>query len=247
MAELMLKIDPGSGYEDGDILCAFNRRSIRCCHAQHLCHIRTAPRNSSGLISLNSLSRDWFEATHQFRFERIDSRHIRRRDLLSGEFDTLSDIPNEKGEAIDVGLFIRRRKLNPDHYLFNVDGREIWYGGKLDTSNDRLDLVWSMIESKSEHRESQFRRWPAGNQEKKSHLLIPVDDFDDLTATDLVSSETNGDAIVRKRQNQIPWVDVLGLTIAEINRARDKSQEIDLRERNPFSRAAVVRRKQRVR
>lgn len=36
MAELLLKVGSGSGYEDGDILVAVNNIDILRCHAEHI-------------------------------------------------------------------------------------------------------------------------------------------------------------------------------------------------------------------
>lgn len=246
MAELLLKVGdqgPDPMYRDGDILCAFNSRRIRCCHAQHICHVRTAQRNSSGLILNSELARDWFEATHQYRFERVSPTQLRRRNLWTGDIDILSDKPNERGEAIDVAMFVRRRKRKPDHRLFGVDGREIWYGGRIDTSDAKLSQVWQAIEGKSQYRETSYRRWPTGQQERKSHLLIETDDFDDAAAVDLESPEVEGDAIIRKRRNRIEWRSKLSLSAADIDAAQDRSREFDLRDRGTFLRSQVVTRK----
>lgn len=248
MSELLLKIGEGSGFDDGDILCAFNRRAIRCVHAQQICHVRKAKRNSSGLIQMSELCRDWFEATHQYRFERQDARRMRRRNLWTGDVEIISDIPNEKGEAIDLGAFLTRRKRNPNHQIFNVDGREIWYGGAKDFSDTNLSKVWTAIETKSPHRETAFQRWPAGNQDKKSHLMIRTDDFDDATASDLVAPEVDNTdlkkpVVIQKRLNQVKWESLPGINVMLRERILDKTQEIDLREILEHKRTDVVRRK----
>lgn len=255
MAELLLKVGdrgPDPDYRDGDILCAFNARRIRCCHAQHLCHVRTASRNSSGLIVNSDLARDWFEATHQFRFERISPTQVRRRNLWTADEDMLSGRPNDRGEAIDVGLFVRRRKRNPSHRLFGVDGREVWYGGKIDLSEAALTTVWQAIEGKSQHREQNYRRWPAGVQERKSHLLIETDEFDDAAGATLESPEAelqqdeagaDVQVTVRKRRHGVDWRRGLSLTAADIEAVQDRTREFDLRERGPFLRAQIVAQK----
>lgn len=120
VATIALKVGSGSGYEDGDILCCWNRRHIRCVHAQHICHVRTAARNGDGLIPLTHHARDWFEHTHEYRFERVSATEVRRTNLATLAEDVFSETPNEDGQAIDVPLFIARRKLKPLHYLFGT-------------------------------------------------------------------------------------------------------------------------------
>jgi hypothetical protein len=237
MAELLLKIGPGANYEDGDVLCAFNRRAIRCVHAQHLCHLRTAPRNASGLLLTTSIAHDWYEATHQYRFERISANQIRRTVIATGESEVFGSTPNAKGEAIDVRLFVRRRKLQADHYLFGEDGHEVWYGGDVDFSDKALDQVWKSIEKKTEHKERDdaFQLWPAGMVELRSHLFVPVDDFDDSEMELLVSSiydETTAASpvLVHKRRHRAndlrKTISDLGVTEADV---RDHTKAVDCR------------------
>ena len=78
MAELLLKVDDGSNYEDGDVLCAFNRRRIRWCHAQHLTTIRYDVFNGDGLRPVGSLAQKALELTKQYRFRRISRTEVRR-------------------------------------------------------------------------------------------------------------------------------------------------------------------------
>jgi len=245
MAELLLKTDPGSGYEAGDILCAFNARRIRCCHAEQICHYRKANRNGSGLIVASEVARDWYEATHQYRFERVSATEIERVTIATGDRERLSDKPNEKGEAIDVRLYIARRKRQTFCPLFGEDGQEFWYGGRIDTSNTKLTLVWNAIQTKTPLRETNFQRWPMGTQELRSHLAIRVNEFDDAEAETLVSSEvddSNPDepVVVQKRRHRIDWETRLSLTAAQRQQVRDKSQSFDLREVRQYTRTSIV-------
>lgn len=252
MAELILKIEPGAGYEDGDVLCAFNRRAIRCCHAQHICHVRQAQRNGSGLILTTDVARDWYEATHQYRFNRASATEVMRTEIATDASELFGPTPNERGEAIDVRLFIRRRKLKPDHHLFGEDGAEIWYGGNVDTSNARLDRVWTAIETKTPNRRTDFPRWPMGRLDVRHHLPIRVDEFDDdardvLVSQELDATDPENPVLVKKRRHRIDWRNALQLTDADRERVLDRSQEFDLREVREFTRTTVVQQKERVR
>jgi hypothetical protein len=228
VATIALKVGPGAGYEDGDILCAFNRRAIRCVHAQHICHVKAAARNGDGLLLLTHHARDWFEHTHQYRFERISATEIRRTDLTTLAEDVLSGTPNEAGEHIDVPLFIERRKQQAGHYLFGTDGAEVWYGGSKDFSHAKLDLVWIAIETKTPQREADFPDWPAGIQDLKSHLFLRMNDMDDDAAQTLVAPAMDGPTVVSKRARKVSWRDHRELT-AHIANIDDPTVSVDLR------------------
>lgn len=251
MAELLLKTDAGSGYDSGDILCAFNRRHIRCCHAQNICHVKRAKRNASGLILLTEVARDWFEATHQYRFDRLSATEVQRTTLATGDIDFFSDKPNEAGEYMDVRLFIARRKQNTGNYLFGEDGAEVWYGGRADMSHGRLDVVWSAIETKTPMREADHWQWPMGRLDIRHHLPIRVNEFDDDVASELVSPDVDGEGekqtVVKKRKNRVDWESTLELTVREIEQVKDRGQVMDLRERKEFKRDEKVARKARIR
>lgn len=251
MADLLLKVGtrgPDPDWQDGDIMCAFNQRSIHCCHAQHICHPRLAERDGGGLIVESALLRNWYEVTHQYRFERISNREIRRVNLLDQTEETLSNQPNAQGQAIDVPLFVRRRRQKPDHCLFGEDGREYWYGGRKDMSAPRIATVWDAIEAKTELRrtDAQFTRWPAGQQELRSHLFVRTEDFDDATTEELLAAETElqgeEEVTLQRRQNQVDWERDLGLTPAVRDSIRDRNAAVDLREVQ-LDRQTVVRRK----
>lgn len=250
MAELLLKVgdrsaDPAD-YKDGDILCAFNRRRIRCVHAESICHVRKAQRNASGLILLSEPSRDWYEATHEYRFERVSATEMRRTMIATGESEILSDRPNAKGEYIDVRAFIERRKRRRNkHYLFGEDGAEVWYGGTITADHPRLDVVWNAIETKTPLRERDHGLWPAGEQELRSHLFVRTTDFDDAEAESLVASEVDDSdpdnpVVVQKRERTVDWKARLGLNAGERADIEDRSKRIDFRDRQPRAIQSIV-------
>src|SRR5690606_7585327 len=164
----------------------FNQRRIKCCHAGNICHIRKAKRNPDGLILSTELARDWYENTHLYRFERVSEREVLRINLVEDKEEIFSD---KTEQSIDVPLFIARRKMKWDHYLFGEVGREIWYGGKKNFSEDKIDLIWNAIETKTQLREVNYRLWPAGIQELKSHLFIVTNNFTDVQAEEFVRPE----------------------------------------------------------
>ena len=250
MAELALKIGAGANYQDGDILAAFNSRFIRCVHAQHICHVKQAGGGIGALRDNAHVARDWFEHTHQYRFERVSRTEIKRI-LLSDMSEVLIDgTPKRidgKMQHMDVALYVAKRLAHARHKMFGTTGAEVWYGGRKDMRDAKLDLVWDVIEAKTDNREADFPRWPAGGKDLISHLFVTVDDFDEATAQDLVSSEldlTDPDnpITVKKRQHFIDWKVVIDSE--EHTKIEDKALSVDLRETmTPLVRDVVVKTK----
>ncbi len=240
MAELAIKVGAVSAdlthYQDGDILCAFNARFIRCVHAQHICHVK----NAGGGIGVHRMdahvARDWFENTHQYRFERISRTEIRRVTLVTLEEIVIDDTPKHidgKRQHMDVELYIQRRLVHERHRIFGSSGAEVWYGGRIDVSDTNLTLVWNAIETKTAFREVDFPLWPAGGKDLISHLFVTVDDFDEREASSLVApelDETDPDnpIILRKRERHIDWRDKI--PAREHADIEDKTVSMDLRE-----------------
>ena len=90
MAELALMTEETNTYEDGDILCAFTDRHIQCVHAQHICHKKHASKDSSGLITPNSLTQEFLERVSQYRFERISKYEVSRVIIKTDARETLT-------------------------------------------------------------------------------------------------------------------------------------------------------------
>jgi len=254
MAELLLKIDAGSGYDDGDILCAFNERAILCCHAQHICHPWRNGLNSHGLRLANSVVEDFFLLTHEYKFAVISATEIRRTNLATLAEDILSDTPNAQGESIHVGEFVTRRMRSkapdggPQLAIFGERGSEYWFGGRIDFSAAKVNAVWNAIETRTANRRNQFTQWPLGQQDKKSHLAIPMNEFDDAESNNLVSSEIDGTdpdnpVTLRRRKHDVNWRSLL--TQLQVNEAdvRNKLLEVDPRGRPALNLATIVRRK----
>lgn len=175
MAELLIKIGDGANYSDGDVLCAFSDRAITCVHAQHICHHKRAKRNQSGLLVRDSLTAAFMDRVSQYRFERVSATEIERILLTDGTRERFG------AESIDVRLFVRRRKANPNCIMFGEDGREVWYGGRTDFSLPAIAKVWDHIESNSDNRRSdeKHRLWSMGRLDIRSHLAIRTEAMDD--------------------------------------------------------------------
>lgn len=240
MVELVIKIgsvsaDPKS-YQDGDILAAFNSRRIRCVHAMHICHPVNAGGGGRAHRDSSHVARDFYELTHQYRFERISRTEAKRINLTTLEevvFDDRLKIVNGENFATDVPLFIERRLKHSQHAIFGTPGAEIWYGGKKDFSNAKLDLVWNAIEAKTAFREIDFSLWPAGTTDCQVHLFVTCDNFSDDEAENLTASEYNlkdpdNPVLVRKRSRYIDWRSIF-TKVSDQRKIEDKTVSFDLR------------------
>lgn len=250
---LLLKVgtdapDP-TGYQDGDVVMAFNRRMCRQRHAHAICHPKHAPRNSSGLIPLTDKSRDWFEHTHAYRFERASVSAVLRYTLGTADVDLITNVANAAGERMDVVTHIARRRANPACAMFGVDGAEVWYGVGLDgspyISDAQLDAVWAAIENKSPLRELDHADWPFGWQELQTMLALRVDDFDDTEANALVApvqdlTDPDRPILLRRRARRVQWRGLAGMSAARIAQIEDRTQTVNLLAERKHPRALAV-------
>jgi hypothetical protein len=251
MAELAIKVGSVSAdprhYQDGDILAAFNSRAIRCVHAQHICHVKNAGGGRGVPRDTGHVANDFFAATHQYRFDRVDRTTIRRV-LLSDMSEVLIDgTPRRidgKSQHMDVELYVQRRLAHENHKIFGTEGREFWYGGRTDLSDAALTTVWTAIEAKTAHREVDFPNWPAGIADLKSHLFVPIDNFTDAVASDLVSpelDETDPDdpVTIRKRRRFVDWR--ASVPARDHDNVENRGRSVDLRPTlPPLARATAV-------
>lgn len=228
MAELLLKIEPGAGYEDGDVLCAFNRRRIRQVHAEHVCKLDGFTRE--GLRPAQSLAKEFRHATHQYLFRRVSETTIERHDLWAGTVDTFGP------ESIDVREFLKRRLKHNAHGIFGVVGQEFWYGGGIDMSNERLNVVWNAIQRDTPRMEAEdeFKLWPMGRLDIRHHLAVRVADFSDEEAAGLVAPQVDDKGQhVAKRNIKVDWkrdiLPDLGVTEADVlDREKPIGRDIEL-------------------
>ncbi len=219
MAGLALKVGAVSSnpqhYQDGDILAAFNRRRIRCVHAQHICHVKNAGGGVGVHRILGHVSQDFFEKTLQYRFERVNRNQVRRVTLSTLDeviIDSMPSLIDGKMQHMEVDEYIVRRLTHARHRIFGTTGGEVWYGGRTDVSHTSLDLVWEAIEAKTPHLETSFTEWPAGSQDLKSHLFVKIDEFTEDESSELVGGEFDNtdptkSVLLRKRKRFIDWRD----------------------------------------
>lgn len=247
MAEILLKVGPGSNYVDGDILCAFNDRRISCCHAEHICHVREAGFNNDGLRPAGSLAQSFRQITHQYLFRRVGN-NLERHELATGKVDVFGS------ESIDVELYIRRNSRSPQHCIFGSSGAEYWYGGTIDVSEEKVHKVWDAItyESGRQINEKEFKLWPMGRLDIRHHLAIRTENFTDTDTTEFerpqLELDENGEVITKsravpngeperyapilyKRAYNIAWREILPDLDVSANQVEDREYPVGIERR----------------
>lgn len=247
MAEMVIKIDPGSNYGDGDVLAAFNRRRIEWTHAQMICG-QAAAAAPGTIMPPGTLIQWLLGISSQYRFDRLTYDTVRRSEPKTGRQTIFRATPNEAGEYIHAAEYIARRRRHARPRLFGTEGRETWYGGRTRQDEATVAEVWAMIQEHSPHRLADHQLWPAGRQDLISHLFIAVDDFDDDAANELVASEYDetdpeNPVLVKKRKRQVEWEKLPGINAARILDIRDKAKLVDVRAERTHDRAAIVKTK----
>lgn len=250
MAELTIKIGDQGGddparYRDGDVLCAFSNRRIRCTHAQHICHVRAAGFTTDGLRPNDSLAEKMLQRTRQYRFERLDLRTMKRITLATMDEEVLSHTPNAKGEYIHVPEFVERRLAHSHHAMFGSPGREVWYGGRTYYDNDKMNLVWNDIETYSAFREVDHVLWPVGSDDLRVHFFCSCNDMTDAEAEELVAPQVDEkdpeNPITEKRRSyKVAWRDLSGLSIGTQDDVTDVAKSVDIRKAVTFDRSLIV-------
>lgn len=235
-AQLVLMAGGHPTYQDGDVMCAFNRRRIRCVHAEQICHVKHLPFNSDGLNDLDTLPEIFQKEVYQYKFERISATEVRRTDQNTLAEDVVSNTPalvDGKMQHMDVERFLQRRQAHPRHRIFGVAGSEVWYGGNIDPTWDKLTTIWQEIETRDGRLEADHLNWPATLRELSRFLIVSTNDFDDATAGVMAGplvDETDpaNPVVVSKRKTWIDWRNLRDAIEADV---LDFGLQVDIRGR----------------
>lgn len=246
MPELIIKtstngLDPA--WQDGDIIHAMNDLRIHDVHAQHICHKNLIGFNGDGLRPANSLTEMYLSKVKQYKFERVSAKEMKRITLATLDEEILSDIPNAKGQAIHVGLYIQRRLLHAKHMIFGTPGAEVWYGGRTRATTAIIDDIWTLIEANTLYLKANFGKFPWGLNDQMDHLVITVDDFDNAVRSELESSiYDNADppVMTKRRKNKVDWKNLPGMTQKIIDDTLADGVKVDISDTFSFSRSQIV-------
>jgi hypothetical protein len=173
--ELIVKIKSNGSnprYQDGDIVSVMSFDRIHLAHAEMICHPNNFGFNTNGTRDLNTLLEKFQQATHIYKFERLNSNDVKRTNLLTNEEDILNTIPNADGEAINVYKYISRRLKSPRHKIFGPSGGEVWYGKIRNDKEVFLPAVWNHIETETDNLKDDHNSWPFTDLEKRHFVCI---------------------------------------------------------------------------
>lgn len=183
MSEIVLKILEGSGYEDGDVLCAFNENRIKTVHAQHIGLdrdpvTRRIPLLGNGLCDESDLLHDMLETISEYkmiRLSRTEMMMVRMSDLAEIRFE--SNVPfigfDGRTVAMDVERYFDRsmgtlRKQNAQGVpIFGTGDEDCHYfSGKREWSGANIVSVWTKIHEKTPLRDTDLdmTEWPEGKK-----------------------------------------------------------------------------------
>ncbi|MCE9552378.1 MAG: hypothetical protein K8T91_03250 [Planctomycetes bacterium] len=217
-------------------------------------------RNEIERVEIASGERKQFSSLHWvsegwLRRQGIERDQLPRRynDRLRRYERLYAAHPNAEGEYIEVEEYLAHQLRHKQHAIFGRRGAEVWYGGREDVSDAKLDLVWQEIETRTPLREIDFRQWPAGGQDLRSFLFVAVDEFDDETLREWVTplyapllqtmAEDDDSAvgvvgkqrrIVQKRRYRVPFRTDLGLSARRLAEIDDPATSVDLRDERVY-------------
>ena len=198
--ELIVKVkSDGSNpyYQDGDVIDAMSLGRIHLAHAEMICHVDNFDFNTNGTRDLNTLLHKFQEATHTYKFERLNSNDVRRTNLLTSEQDVLSTVPNADGESINAYYYIARRLKNPKHKIFGPSGGEIWYGKMRTDIETFIPVVWNHIETESNNLQNNHNNWPFTDLEKRHFICINTSGRN-YTGDSFTRVELSGDTVTTR-------------------------------------------------
>ena len=216
-----------------------------------ICNPRNFDFNTFGMRDRNTLLEKFQEATHVYKFERVNSNDVIRTNLLTNEQDILNTTPNSDGEAINAYQFISRRVKNPNHKIFGTHGSEVWYGKMRNDAEVFIPVAWNHIETESDNLQSNHNSWPFTDLEKRHFVCINTSgrnyDGDSFTRVELSGGtvterslpatedipedppEDYSPVILAKRKWFVPYWDLSSELGTSVDDLRDKDLECDCR------------------
>lgn len=139
-------------------------------------------------------------------------------------------------EHMMVGEFFARRLLHDKHRVFIDDeGRQVYFGGRQDRSEDNVHLIWDAIEPMTGDTRENHRRMRWNLAMRKKYLILPVHNIGRTTKHELVAelqddSDPENPVTIKARKFKIPWRDINDLTPAMRTSIGNRNQVVDLTE-----------------
>lgn len=242
MADLVLKVGDSANpahYQDGDVICAFTDKHISRVHAEHIC--KPSGFNSNGLRDINSMTFKMFSEFYQHRFDRVSNTEVKRTLLVNNSFEIFSD---KTAKQIYVQEYIDRRLKHSKHLIFGNTGSEIWFGGRSDFSQTKIDNIWTQITAHTGKLKENHSQWPLGLQEPYDFLPLGITtDLTDAEANELVAPITEiqiidgveTEVVTKKRKNFIDWQGIKTMSPVSIGKVNNVNTPVDKRAQYPLT------------
>jgi len=238
ITNIAVKIGNGGGYENGDVIVAMNAKSALFIQAEQLTHPNKMKRKTNGTIEQGELLEDFYEKTREYKFERVSQNEVKRtRRFVSDastqpisyinteSIDFISDVPNAKGEFMNVPLFIERNKK----IVFGSKGQEYWYGGETKITDETMDEVWDELEDKTPKKRNH--EFPFSETEKKHFAILKVQNMDDVEVAELTEPLLDAQGkILKKRKYKVDFSKA-GLNAEQISSLQDKNKIHNIEEK----------------
>jgi len=235
MAEVALKINAGSGFDDGDSIQLFNNRRILSVNAQNIC-FKDIKFNFHGLRDVDSLVYKILNSFFQYKFER-KSKDIIERIEIDSNFSEFFGSPQ-----ISVEEVLKTKLKKKNHLVFGVPGKEIWFGGKWLDNEKNINNIWDDIGNYTGKKKEDFKKFPFSEHERKVHFISSLEE--DVTDEEVLEYQNPGvndkKEIVFKRCYKIPWFESLKVSPKNIKRLRDKNKFVDLRDDFGFNKQEFI-------
>lgn len=224
MSEIYCFVRTTGTFEDGDVLAAFTVDRAGNNEIEKLANPRNEFPAAREYRSRNDLREEFLKRHCKFRFERRSRNVADRINIRTGATQPFS--LNSK-----LAQFIRKMLERGGHDVYGARGREIWYKERRrPTARERREIA-DIIKVRTGV-DPRTAKWPAGVQDLKSYIAIPMEPFSEAQADMWVESlwdRTNPDepVLLQKRQYGVDWR--ASLTPEQQAQVMDPNISVDLR------------------
>lgn len=232
----MIKIGASGLWQDGDVIHAFSAERIEKRWLQVICFPRgrdgKRPIHRSGHVQDKcGLCEAFDERASKYRFERVNRWEVLRTGP-DGVQEILGPRPNERGERINVPLYLAKRLWycrqpwvkGAGKRIYGPPERERWYDSEIGrmTAAGR-DELWAIVEERTPYRRGLCVRWLRGTQDAQHHLLLPCADMSAKAVVEYEQQWIRDGETILNRVCYVPYWEVL--SVAERGRVWDPRAE----------------------
>lgn len=228
--------------QDGDVMSCMSDAEIEHCHCQRICNPRRIARNAFGNTPTGGLSEALMQNTKEYRMDRISHSEILQTNLWTGATVTFGAVADANGHAIDVPLYVKRRRDSGSFKLFGNTGSEYWYGGHTRWRPADLDAIWAKIEADTPLRRINHQKYPFQANDFKSYLVYPCCWCSEAEATSATAEDAGQDGsgvefTFRARIKAVDWRSLSGVVEADVT---NPATTVDLTDETPQTLSVIA-------